>query len=221
MRSTAPSGRASAGDGGSVVCRCPPRRGSRSPARSRRTARPAEPSATGTSARAVEVQQAQRVRRAVADVGVAADRRHGEEVDLGPRDREPDREGVVEARVAVDDQRQRLLDRPERRRARQRRARGRTSARRPARAGPGSRSPSRLALLVRLAGGGGPAHAADDARHDDDRDDVRDAVQELRRDVDAEDRQQRLRRVGEAEHERRARTRRPGATRRRSSRRGR
>ena len=46
----------------------------------------------------VDVQQPERVLRAVADVGVATDRRDGQEVELGPRDGEPDRERVVEAR---------------------------------------------------------------------------------------------------------------------------
>ena len=48
----------------------------------RRAARPAAPSATGTSSRAVGVEQPQRVLGAVADVGVAADGRDRQQVEL-------------------------------------------------------------------------------------------------------------------------------------------
>ena len=128
------------------------------------------------------MEQPQGVRRAVPDVRVAADRRHGQQVDLRARHREPDREGVVEAGVAVDDQGQRLLGGSERRRPGDggRGEEGRCGAW-PRPADPARRSA--LALLVRLAGGGRPADASHDARHDDDRDDVRDAVEELRRDL--------------------------------------
>ena len=128
----------------------------------------------------------------------------------GPGDGEADGERVVEARVAVDDQRQRMLDRPERRRPRRR---GRAVEGRPgadvaalvavarahASAAPPCISPARTAGRRPR-----PANPPDDARDDDDRDQVRDAVEQLRRHVDAEDRQQRLRRAREPEHERRA-----------------
>ena len=151
-------------------------------------------------ARAVDVEEPERVRRAVADVGVAADGRDREQVDLRSRHREPDREGVVEAGVAVDDQRQRVLHGPDRRGPRH-------GGRRVERWGATASAPRgcrpHLALLVRLAGRGRSTDAPDDAGDDDDRHHVRDALQDLRCDVDAEDRQQRLGRVGEAEDERR------------------
>jgi hypothetical protein len=59
------------------------------------------------------VQQAQRVGRAVTNVGIAAHGRDREQVDLGPRYREADGERVVQAGVAVDDQRDGPLDGPE------------------------------------------------------------------------------------------------------------
>ena len=98
MRSTAPSGRGSAGDGGR---RRPAdarlavdlgRADDRAEERAGRALR------DGHVRGAVQVQQAEGVRRAVPDIGVAADRRDGEQVDLGSRHREPDRERVVEAR---------------------------------------------------------------------------------------------------------------------------
>ena len=142
-------------------------------------------------AAAVEVQEPQGIRGAVPDVGVAADRRDRQQVDLGPRYREPDREGIVEPRVAVDDQRQWMLGGPERRGAG-------NGARREERRG-GDRLAARrghwLALLVRPAGGGAAPYAPDDARDDNDRHDVRNAAEQLGRDVDAEDRQQGLRGV--------------------------
>ena len=68
----------------------------------------------------VRVEQAQGVLRAVADVRVAADGRDGEEVELRAGDGQADGQRVVEARVAVDDERQRMVDRPERRGPRRR-----------------------------------------------------------------------------------------------------
>src|SRR6476620_11313045 len=62
--------------------------------------------------------------------------------------------------------------------------------------------PRDLALLVWLPGRGGPTDAAHDTGHDDDRHHVRDALQDLRCHVDAEDREQGLGRVGESEYER-------------------
>ena len=62
---------------------------------------------------AVGVEQAQRVLGAVRDVGVAADGRDREQVELGSGHGQADRQGVVQSRVAVDDQRQRALRRPE------------------------------------------------------------------------------------------------------------
>ena len=70
----------------------------------------------------VQLQQPQRVLRAMVDVGVPADRRDREQVDLRPRDREPDRERVVESWVAVDDHRKWLVRRPDRRGSRDRAA---------------------------------------------------------------------------------------------------
>src|SRR5829696_6506491 len=58
------------------------------------------------------------------------------------------------------------------------------------------------ALVVWLAGGRGAADAPDDTGDNDDRDDVRHAVEQLGRDVDAQDRQQRLGGVREPEHQR-------------------
>ena len=58
---------------------------------------------------AVGVQEAQGVLGAAGDVRVAADRGHREQPDLRAGRREADGQGVVEARVAVDDQRDRML----------------------------------------------------------------------------------------------------------------
>ena len=125
------------------------------------TSGPAAPSATGMSPRAVGVQEAQGVLGAVPDVGVAADGRDRQQVEFGAGDGQADGQRVVEARVAVDDERQRMVDRAERRRPRRRRRRGRTSGRH----GPRRRvlpagAHDRSALLVRLAGGRGAADAA-------------------------------------------------------------
>ena len=65
---------------------------------------------------AVGVQEPQRVLRAAGDVGVATDGGHGQQPDLRARRREADRQRVVQARVAVDDQRDRAVGGPERRR---------------------------------------------------------------------------------------------------------
>ena len=67
---------------------------------------------------AIGMQEPQRVLGAMPDIGVAADRRHGQDVELRARQREPDRQRVVQARVAVDDQRQRVLGRTDRGRPR-------------------------------------------------------------------------------------------------------
>ena len=180
MRSTAPSGRAAAGDGGSVVSPMPALAVDLGRAHDRaRAARPRRPRRPARRRAPYRWSSRSAFVGAVADVGVAADGRDGEQVELGSGDREPDRERVVEARVAVDDQRQRLLDGPERRRPRRRPAPGSRSARATSRPARVARAPSRSrrsALLVRLAGRRRPANAPDDARDDDDRDDVRDAV---------------------------------------------
>ena len=65
----------------------------------------------------VEMQQAQRVLGAVMHIGVPADARDGEQLQLRSRDCERNRERVVETRVAVDDDRQRLLYAPARSRS--------------------------------------------------------------------------------------------------------
>ena len=59
----------------------------------------------------VGVQESQRVLGAVADVGVAAHGRDRQDLELRSRDGQPDRQRVIEAGIAVDDQRQRPLAR--------------------------------------------------------------------------------------------------------------
>ena len=126
-------------------------------------------------AAAVGVEQAQRVLRAVADVRVAADGRDRQQVQLRAGDGEPDRERVVEPGVAVDDQRERLL-RPSRTAPSAATAGAGNEVGRATTAGaPWQPALTPSALFVRLAGRGGPADASDDAGHDDDRHDVRDA----------------------------------------------
>ena len=56
----------------------------------------------------IGVQEAKGVLGAVADVGVAADGRDGQDVQLGPSHGQPDGEGVVQPGIAVDDERQRV-----------------------------------------------------------------------------------------------------------------
>ena len=109
MSATAPSGRAAFGDGSSTVVPMP-----LSPWTS--VARTTDPSsAPGRTLRhrdvvpAVGVEEPQRVLGAARDVGVAAHRGDGEQVDLRAGRREADGQRIVQARVAVDDQRQRAL----------------------------------------------------------------------------------------------------------------
>ena len=116
MRSTAPSGSAAAVAGSSSVSPIPLSPWTSVARTTEPSSAPAAPSADRDVVPAVGVEQAQGVLGAVGDVRVAADRGDGQQVELGPGDREADRQRVVEPRVAVDDQRQRVLDGPERRR---------------------------------------------------------------------------------------------------------
>ena len=154
------------------------------------------PAATGTSVRPSSARTRSALRVVLASGRVAADRRDAQHVELRPRERQGDRQGVVVPGS------QSMMSGAGVGRAERPRSRGRhrgvgTAALSPP-AGAHRLSPGRTA-----ARGGRTAHPADDARDHDDRDDVRDAVEQLRRDVHAEDRQQRLGRVREAEHERR------------------
>ncbi len=63
---------------------------------------------------AVGMEQAERVLGAVPHVGIAADRGDRQDVQLGAGQREADGQRVVQPRVAVDDERERPLDRPDR-----------------------------------------------------------------------------------------------------------
>ena len=102
-----------------------------------RTGRPLR---DGDVAAPERVQQPQGVLRALPHVGVATDRRHRQDVEFRTGHGQADRQGVVQARIAVDDDRQRMLDRPERRPTRCRGDRKRGRRRRgPMRPGPASR----------------------------------------------------------------------------------
>ena len=67
---------------------------------------------------AVQVQQAPRVIGAVVYVGISANARHAEQLQLGSRHRDGDRERVIKARVGVKDDRERLCGGADRRAAR-------------------------------------------------------------------------------------------------------
>ena len=68
----------------------------------------AAPAATGTSVRPEEGQDPERVAGRVLQAGVAGDGRDAQHAQLGAGEREEDRQGVVVAGVAVEDDRERI-----------------------------------------------------------------------------------------------------------------
>ena len=104
-KSTACSATGAALGGGSVGPSSPVSPWTYAATNGSRTSGRSAPAATGTSRAADELEHAERVRRRLLERLVAGDRRHAEQLDLRAREREQQRDRVVVARVAVEEDR--------------------------------------------------------------------------------------------------------------------
>jgi hypothetical protein len=62
----------------------------------------------------IQVEQTQRILRAVVDISVSTNTRHRKQVELRPNHSAGNRQRIIKTRIAVNDQRQRLSNRADR-----------------------------------------------------------------------------------------------------------